>query len=171
MNIAYLNFKDYGDFLMAGILVVDEKTKPLEFRITSKLSIDELQKIIYGETFKEIVFVEKLALELINSTDVNIDFILLNEKKLLTLRKKLNYPVFYLEKFDEFKPRSKYSVNIQSLSGKYDTLNLIFSPEDEQKINQIAKILTEMYKNLNIIEPFSRIVKAIDYLESQGIND
>lgn len=171
MNIAYLSFRDYGNSFRAGILIVDEKTKPLEFRITSKLSVDELQKIIYGETLKDFVLIEKMVLELINSTDINIDFVLVNDKKLISIRKSVNFPVFYIEKFDEFKPRGKYSVNIQSLSGKFKSLSLTFNPEDEQKINQVNKILNEMYKNINIIEPFNRIIKAIDYLESQGLDD
>jgi hypothetical protein len=59
LNFCYLNLKNENNYLRAGALVVDEKTKPVEFRITSKVEVNDLQKILYGETFKEGVIIDK----------------------------------------------------------------------------------------------------------------
>ena len=171
MNFCYLNLKNENNYLRAGALVVDEKTKPVEFRITSKVEVNDLQKILYGETFKEGVIIDKVLLELLNSLESDFTAIFILDKNLLSIRKDLKKPVFLFEKHDEFRPKEKYAIKIQNLTGKFPALNLKLFPEDENIANQIGRVLNDIYKNIDILEPFSRIIKAIEYIESEGLND
>ncbi|WP_198001826.1 hypothetical protein [Sulfurihydrogenibium sp. YO3AOP1] len=171
LNFCYLNLKNEDNYIRAGGLIVDERTKPVEFRITSKVEVNDLQKILYGETFKEGVIIDKVLLELLNSLESDFTAIFILDKNLLSIRKDLKKPVFLFEKHDEFRPKEKYAIKIQNLTGKFPALNLKFFPEDENIANQIGRVLNDIYKNIDILEPFSRIIKAIEYIESEGLND
>lgn len=86
MKYCYLHYRVFSDFLRAALLITDEKTKPLEFRITSKVKLDQLQRILYGESLRDAVFVEKVGKEPVESSKVEYDVLLLKEKDILRYR-------------------------------------------------------------------------------------
>jgi len=167
MNLAYLHYKIEEDNYRAGVLVTDEKTKPLEFRITTSLNIDQLQKILYGESLKEILFKERFGIELLNALKESYDLVLIKDKSLLILREKINKPVVFIQKYDEFLPKSRLSYKIINLQEKFEPLYITVSKEDENKLISIAKAFQEIYKYFNLLEPFDRIEKAIEFISLQ----
>jgi hypothetical protein len=54
LNFCYLNLKNENNYLRAGALVVDEKTKPVEFRITSRVEVNDLQKFFMEKLSKKV---------------------------------------------------------------------------------------------------------------------
>uniref|UniRef100_UPI0026074990 hypothetical protein n=1 Tax=Sulfurihydrogenibium sp. TaxID=2053621 RepID=UPI0026074990 len=159
------------NYLRFGTLIVDKKLKPIEFRVTSKFCVGELQKIIYGETLKEALFIEKVGIHLLNSMESEYDYIFCKEKILLNLRNNFPKPVFLLEKFDEWKPKEKYSFKLISSSGKFEPVLVKYAAVDEKNISQLNKELVEIFKYSDIMEPFKRIEKAIDYIDKMGLYD
>ncbi|ACN98912.1 hypothetical protein [Sulfurihydrogenibium azorense] len=157
--------------LRFGVLVVDKKLKPVEFRITSKIILEDIQKILYGETLKETLFIEKIGNEILNSVESNYDYIFCKDKSFLLLRNSTSKPIFLLEKFDEFKPRDRYSVKLVSPLGKFDNISLKYLSNDEKYISSITKELLEIFKYADIMEPFKRIEKAINYIDKSGLYD
>ncbi|WP_028951133.1 hypothetical protein [Sulfurihydrogenibium subterraneum] len=157
--------------LRFGVLLVDKKLKPVEFRITSKIVLEDIQKILYGETIKETLFVEKVGIDLLNSIESSYNYIFCKERTLLLLGNFFPKPIFYLEKFDEFKPRDRYSVKLVSSTGKFDSISLKYLPKDEENISPITKELLEIFKYADIMEPFKRIEKAINYIDKSKLYD
>ncbi|MCX7760670.1 MAG: hypothetical protein N2Z81_05730 [Hydrogenothermaceae bacterium] len=170
MNYCYLHFKVFPEFIRAALLVTDERTKTLEFRITSKIILDDLQKIIYGESLKDFLFVEKIGKELIDSAQVDFGTCFVKEKDLLNLRDKIDKPVFLLQKYDEFKARDKFSIKLQSANTKFEPIMIRFLAKDEDDMGKFIKIFQESFKYSNIMEPFERIERAIEFLNLQEEN-
>ncbi len=164
MNIAYLYYTEENADFRGGVLLTDEKTKPIEFRITTEVSLDELQKIIYGDSLKEVLFKEKFGIDLLNALKEKYDIVLTKDKDLLTIRKSIDAPVIFVRKFDPFMAKDKYSHKIINIYNKFDPLMITISKEDEKKLISISKALNEIYKNFNIMEPFQRIENAIQYI-------
>lgn len=167
MNYCYLHYKVFPEFVRAALLVTDIKTKPLEFRITSKINLDQLQKILYGETLKNALFVEKIGKELLESAQTHFDTVLVKERDLLNLREFVKRPVFLAEKFDEFRGIDRFSVKLQSQNPKFLPVLLKFSSQDEEQAKKILKSLQETFKYHNILEPFERIERAIEFLNQR----
>lgn len=171
MNYCYLHYKTFQDFIRASILITDDRTKPLEFRITSKIKIDDLQKMLYGDTLKEVLFSEKIGKELLESTQIDYEICLVKDKNLFGVRDFTDIPVLLLSKDDEFKAKDRYSVRIQSFNAKFGSLMAKFYPKDESSIQKLAKSLQESYKYNNILEPFDRIEKAMEFINNQEDDD
>ena len=56
------------------------------------------------------------------------------------------------------------SHKIFNLADRFEPLALTVSQEDSKLVIPISRKLQEIYRNFNIMEPFDRIKKAIDYL-------
>ncbi len=166
MKLAFIDFLDKDDKLLAGILITDSNTKPIEFRTTTDINIDELQKILYGEALKEIFLKERFAVDLAKSTKEKFDILLTREKNILGIRKEVDAPVGYLHKYDPFKALDKYSHKIVNITDRYEPLVLTISKEDKKDLIIFSKKLQEIYKMFNLMEPFNRVKKALEYISS-----
>ncbi|RMA93211.1 hypothetical protein [Hydrogenothermus marinus] len=166
MRIAFIDFKELNNTVKAGILLTDEHTKPIEFRTTTNINIDELQRILYGESLKEVLYKERFAVDLANSLKEDFDILLTKEKNILSIRKEIGKPVGYIRKFDPFKALDKHSHKIVNLAGKFEPLVLTISKEDEKNLYIFSKNLQKIYKNFNLLEPFERVKKALEYLST-----
>ncbi|WP_051654777.1 hypothetical protein [Persephonella sp. IF05-L8] len=164
MRIAYINFYSVENLFRAGVLITDESTKPVEFRITSDLNIDKLQEILYGDTLHEILFREKFSIQLLLSMQEDYDFVLTKEKSLLNIRKDIGKPIVHIQKYDHFMPNNRRSHKVINITERYEPLYITISKEDENKLIGIAHKLQEIYRNFNIMEPFKRIENAIKYI-------
>ena len=168
MKTGYLDFLYIdGNIQKAGILVVDKNTKPLEFRATTSLEIDELQKILYGDVLEETLIKENFAVDLIKSLKIKPDLVLVKDRELLEIRNKVNIPLGYIAKFDPFKATYRYSKQISSKTGRFDTLVLTVNKEDEKFLDEFVRKLQNIYKTFNILEPFNRVYKALEYLSQE----
>ena len=164
MRFAYIDFFEKEDFVSGGILIVDEYTKPIEFRTTTDVKIDELQKILYGEALKGILFKEKFAIDLVKSLKEDFDIILTREKNILEIRKEIDKPIGLIQKYDPFKAVDKFSHKIVNLAEKFEPLLFTISKEDEKRLIYFSKNLQEIYKTFNIMEPFNRVQKGLEYI-------
>ena len=169
LKIGYLDFLYLdGGIQKAGILVADKNTKPIEFRATTSLEIDELQRILYGDVLEETLIKENFALDLIKALKIKPDLVLVKDKELLEIRSKVNVPIGYISKFDPFKATYRYSKQISSKTGRFDTLVLMVNREYEKYLDEFVRKLQSVYKNFNLLEPFNRVYKALEYLSQEG---
>ncbi len=164
MKLGYIDFLKTQDGYRAGLLITDETTKPVEFRVTTDVKIDELQKILYGSSLENVLYKEQFAVELIDAAQEDFDVLLTKEKELLSIREKIGKPVGFIRKFDPFKAMDRNSHKIVNLADRFEPLALTVSQEDSKLVIPISRKLQEIYRNFNIMEPFDRIKKAIDYL-------
>ncbi len=165
MKLAYLYYLNNEENYRGGILLTDEKTKPLEFRITSKVKLEELQKILYGSSLKEVLFKEKFGIELLSALSENYDLVLTQDKELLSIRKYISAPIIYIRKFDPFMPKDRLSHKVINIHEKFEPLIFTISKEDEHQLISVSKKLNDIYRNFNLLEPFSRVEKAMEYLK------
>ncbi len=168
MRLAYINFLIEDENYRAGVLLTDETTKPVEFRITTNLNIDQLQEILYGESLKEVLYKERFTVQLLNALQEEYDIVLVKDRSLFSIRKEIEKPVVHIQKYEYFMPLNRLSHKVVNLQERYEPLYITISPQDEKKLVSISHQLNDMYRNFNIMEPFDRIEKAIKYLSEKG---
>jgi len=169
MRIAYIDFYSLENVYRAGVLITDESTKPVEFRITSNLNVDKLQEILYGEALQEVLYKERFTTQLLNALQEDYEIVLTKEKNLLSIRKEIDKPVVHIQKYDPFMPLNRLSRKIINIHDRYEPLYITVNKEDENKLVNISHQLQEIYRNFNIMEPFKRIEKALQYIMESEI--
>jgi len=124
-----------------GVLSVNIRGFPIEYRFTKKIVLDEAQKIFYGASLKRYLILNVLGNKLINSLKESPDFILIEDKEIQLIRELIDIPVILI------KPNKKETPSIHG------------EPKDVSAFNKIPKTILK----LDLYEPFVRLKKAIQY--------
>ncbi len=154
---------DEGVAIRGGALITDSITRPLEFRCTSPVRPNNLQRILYGYTLEEYVHVELLSLPLVNEVKEKPSLIIVRNPLLLTLRKRISYPVV-LVRHDQNAPVGDGSSNLKAI---VLTSHREFPAETASAQSMLGAIMSQR----DLLEPFERLSVALTEAHKQHIGD
>ena len=151
--IGYLSVEEIGGKHVGGILVVEERGIPLEFKYTRPVQPTELQKIIYGKALGDYLHVEIIAKSLLSKIENRPSAILTDDIKLI----EAGEGVFYITRTaEETAEEGEYVFSTSTM--KYRLVGKGgLSEEVLEKLKEIAE-------RIDILEPFQRLHKALDYV-------
>ncbi|MCD6550718.1 hypothetical protein, partial [Thermotoga sp.] len=89
MTTAYLDSKKLDGKFVGGLLVVDERGIPLEFKYTEPVTPNELQRILYGGSLDIYLKTELISKTLLRKMEKNPDFIFVRDPELLEVDERL----------------------------------------------------------------------------------
>ncbi|MBZ4682943.1 MAG: hypothetical protein PWP46_264 [Fusobacteriaceae bacterium] len=165
MNIAYFKFIENRDSFISGILVVDEKGIPVEFKYTNEINPTKKQKLLYGNTLKTYLKEELMFKNLIISLENTIDVIIVESIEDFSLNKYAENKVVVIRKTQETQLRDLKEFQFVSkdellyqYEEKENPIRVIFKEEFSE---EIIEILNEI-KMENILEPIDRIEEVLD---------
>lgn len=101
MTIAYLESKKLDGKFVGGLLTVDERGIPQEFKYTEPVVPNELQRILYGGSLEVYLKTELIARTLLKKMEKNPDFIFVRDPELLEVDERLVLLVERNEKVEE----------------------------------------------------------------------
>lgn len=154
-----------------GILITDESTKPLEFRVTAPIKPTPLQKTLYGDILKEHIMVELIGVPLINALKTKPEIILVRNSLFLGINEHLEYPAIRLFKDNEvsYSQDNRESEQLHSTSGKYEPIFFETSRNCEDKLPNIRKTLMDIFSTKNLMEPFERVFTAVKEVHEKNL--
>ncbi len=170
LKIGFLYYKEFneGKRYRGAILITDETGKPLEFRATSPVCPNPLQKILYGKRLLPHILVELIGFPLITALKEKPSCLLVTNRGFLALQRKVDSPVISLRPQGEFSPsREESAVLIES-----DTFQPIVIEVDKnctEDMKGLREKLRGVYQNVDLLEPFERVEKAIEEVEKRKI--
>src|SRR3990172_5492533 len=94
-------FKDYERGYRGGLLVTDSRGKPLEFRCTSPIRPNQVQRILYGRTLMPYLAVQLIGVPLLSSVAEKPNIIVVNFDVFLDLREFVQQPVLFVRRQGE----------------------------------------------------------------------
>lgn len=140
-----LNFEDGS--MRAGLLITNLATHPYEFRTTNSIKPTTFQQLLYGVTLKDYLYGELIGLPLVRSVKEKIDILLVREKKLLSIRPSVAFPILML-----------YQEGNVTQGHTLSTVVHEEYPHDENSLPYIAEIG-------DISEPFDRVRVALKEIQ------
>ena len=156
----YLGIEKKSDeTYVGGILISDYYGIPVEFKYTEPIKPTNLQKILYGKSIEKYLTVDVLSKKLIISIQEKPRFILVRDMTLLQTQSK--YPLIFLESIkkettDADATDDRYRSDMIGKEYKIVYVNNLTSDEHQW--------LTTISKEIDILEPFSRLKEALDYV-------
>ena len=172
LKIGFLSNRKFDDdaAVRGAILVTNEQTKPLEFRVTGPVRPTNFQKTLYGEVLMDHILVELLARSLFDALDQKPDIVIVREPLFLGANDIQTIPVVRIFSDGEVRfTGTNTSEQINSLSGKYEPILVETSRALEPRLPEFRKQLSEVFSNRNLLEPFDRINTALQQIHSQKI--
>lgn len=159
--IGYLTVKKLENKHLGGALVINDYGIPVEFKYSEPVVPTKLQEIIYGSSLEYYLHVEIIAKGLVQKIENKPDVFLVQDPVLM-FDKNTVMVTFLPQVVQEKRENNEAIVNITNAS-----LRITFFENaklDESIINKIV----EYANKIDIVEPFDRIEKALEYIcESQ----
>jgi hypothetical protein len=137
--------EDSPNSFIGAILITDKNGFPIEYRFTEKIQIEEVKRLLYGDSLRAYLMVEIIGITLIESLEKKPALILTREEEFLKLRGKTDLPIACVG--DEEK------LSFQEL------LNLAQTENANQTNAKTTSVLFE--EDFAIREPFERIIRIL----------
>jgi len=163
------------DGYLGGILVTDFQGIPQEFRCTHPVKPTILQRPLYGETLESHIGVNLCGIPLIESIQNKPSLIVVHKEFLLGVRAASSCPVIFVRrageaidiKSSDSSDKKLKRERIDCPTGRFQPLVLTPHFDFNDDITSAREILGEIFSYLDPIEPFERMLKAIEVLGKQ----
>jgi len=175
-KLAFVMLSEVEDgVIRGGILVTDAHGKPLEFRCTSPIRPNAVQRTLYGGTLMSHISVELVGAPLVQAVQNPPDVVLVQQEEFLSLRTRCDKPLLIVRRQGEDMQLSEESGKSQpeellsSPSGKFAPVVVTCHWDYPGDIVQCKNGLDWMFSNCDLLEPFERVKKALATLHEQGV--
>ena len=174
--MAFLILAEVEDgVLRGGILVTDAHGKPVEFRCTSPIRPNAVQRTLYGGTLRPHIAIELVGKPLVQAVQASPDVVLVQQEEFLSLRTRCEKPLLLARRQGEGMQLSEESAKSQSeevlssASGKFAPVVVTCHWDYPDDIVQCKEGLGWMFSNCDLVEPFERVKTALATLHEQGV--
>jgi len=167
------------DGYRGGALVTDASGKPLEFRATSPVRPNPVQRTLYGKTLVPHIAQELFAVALIEALRTKPKVILVRDETLLNVRPRVQYPILHVRRQGEalqapthVERQSEAAEVVQSPSSQFQPVVITPHWQYSQEAAEVRALLQPVLAQMDLVEPFERVDRAIEELERQeGASD
>jgi len=175
-NLAFVTLMEVEDgILRGGILVTDDHGKPVEFRCTSPIRPNPVQRTLYGGTLMPHIAVELVGKPLVQAVQAALDVVLVQNEEFLSLRTRCDKPLLLARRqgedmqLSEDSDKSRPEEVLSSPSGKFAPVVVTCHWDYPNDIAQCKEGLGWMFSNCDLVEPFERVKTALATLHEQGV--
>jgi hypothetical protein len=161
------------DVFRGGILVTDPRGKPLEFRCTSPIHPNSVQKTLYGGTLWPHIAVTLVGLPLLRGVTQSPDILMVNQADFLEMRPEMDAPVLLLSRQGETMTLAEGAELrairelVTSPSGRFDPIVATCHWEHGADLRVIER-LRAACSAIDLMEPFERINSALKFVHEKG---
>jgi hypothetical protein len=169
--LGYIMIDSQENYFRGAALVTDTRGIPTDFRYTEPVRPTKLERVLYGSAL-DIYLREDIILDnLLGAVETRPALWLLNDETLIAPVQKISkLPAISIaassrspmEQSGQCEPTSESGVFMLQADNISAPLRLTVSAENIAKINQLAQLLTSAAEGMELMEPFSRVARALD---------
>lgn len=174
--IAFVSLAEVEDGVMrGGILVTDSNGKPVEFRCTSSIHPNSVQRTLYGSTLMPHIAVELVGEPLLQAVQASPDVVLVQQEEFLALRRRTKKPLLLARKQGKDiqvaaeSSRKQVVELLSSDSGKFAPVVVTCHWDYPDDIRECKDGLGRVFSNCDLVEPFERVKTALAKVHEQGV--
>lgn len=176
-SLAYLArhvFED-GHAYRGGLLVVNERGQPLEFRCTSPIRPNAVQSTLYGESLHPYMALELVGKPLLGTAREGFNLLLVREEWFLNLRETSDTAVVLLRRQGEQlsgRGAEDAASLVDSPKGRFDPLVVTSFSSAGDDVNVALPLLEICARYFDPLEPFDRVERALEKVhDDQTLED
>ena len=160
------------DLFRGGILLTDPRGKPQDFRCTSTIKPNAIQRILYGGTLIEHMGKDLCGLPLLNALPKTPAVILADRPELLVLRPTTEIPVLWIRRQSELQMQGGTNAGgevemVASEGGLFDTVLASCHAEYGEDLLAPMELVRQIGQVLDPLEPFARIAAAMKLVQDK----
>jgi len=143
---------------IGGYLVTNSWGRPLEFRLTTAVQPNRVQKALYGPTLQEYVFADLIGKTLVEKSSTPVSLLVTDKPPLWTLRKRITTPLAIVCSTPE---EALVSADLIPLEHPRSRHGLWLPVQTRSDWEMVRALLDQVDPALELSEPFSRIREAV----------
>lgn len=163
--VAYFKMYSEKDSYLGGMMIVDERGIPLEFKYTDIINPSKLQKVLYGDVLEKYLKEEVIMGNLVEKIENKPDIYFVDKLENQVLEKFVDVGVVVirdsqnqaLENIGEFQFIKENEAIIQIDERQSPIKAILEDNRGDELVNKIISLNLEG----NIIEPFERVEEAL----------
>lgn len=169
--MGYITIESQDNYFRGAALVTDSRGIPTDFRYTEPVRPTKLERILYGSAL-DIYLREDIILDnLLGAVEIKPSlWIVMDEALIIPVQRMSKLPAVALaasarqpmEQSGQCEPTGESGVFMLQADNISAPLRLTVSPESVSKIQQIAQALTVSAEDMELMEPFTRIARAVE---------
>ena len=180
LHVAYLGRCEFeeGKAFRGGILLVDGRGTPLEFRCTSPIRPNPVQRMLYGDSLEPYMLAELMAKPLLQNVSQSYDIVLVDDVLFLNMRQRCECPVLFVRRqgvtVSGVGAQDAQAISgslIDSPSGRFDPVVVQPSSEHPQDRDSALPRLERLFAVFDVLEPFERVQRALEKVHEQKALD
>jgi hypothetical protein len=176
--IGFLSYRELtsGDGYHAGLLVTDSAGKPIEFRCTSAVRPNAVQRTLYGGTLMPYIAQQLFALPLVRAVQSKPRVVLVEDEVFLGARPSSPTPLLWARRQGEAlqvgtavaAKAVDAAVLLDSPGGRYQPVVIRGHPTYPDEASELRGELRSVFGHMDILEPFSRVARALEMVEQHA---
>ncbi|MDK2946544.1 hypothetical protein SAMN04488588_0708 [Geotoga petraea] len=164
MMIGYfMIYKSPEDKYSGGLMTLNDKGLPTNFKYTEPIKPSKIQKIIYGNNLKSFLASEIIGKKILEGEN-DIDYFFIDDNEILDFIDTDKLLVYIKESYSDMEKSEKENETFINISDK-KTYKLIFSKKAGEDL--IGKI-KDNAEYFNLSEPFIRLKEALEFICSSN---
>ena len=157
---------------MGGAMVTDAYGLPLEFRYTEPVRATKLQRVLYGDVLEKYIHGDVIAANLVGRLEQKPDLVLSADPALLPVLEAAGRKAGALAP-SRVPPLKEYGAQQDATEGEFflqltdsgAPVRIRLAPgADAAKRSEVARLLTEAGRTMDVLEPLARIEAAVRML-------
>jgi hypothetical protein len=177
-HLGYLAFLPGGDDGYVGaLLVLNEAGVPLEFRATFPVRPTVTQRILFGDALEPHIGIELCGKPLLKASAHRLAVLLVSHALLINVRGAAQCPVLHVLQAgaaDAAAPAAPAasaptgrSHPLESKGGRFPPVVVRAALQFPGDVDAARPVIERFHADNDLLEPFARIVKAVDRLRSE----
>ena len=171
--LGHTSFRN-GEAFRGGLLITDGNGKPVEFRSTTPVKPNALQRTLYGTTMMSHIATELLGVPLLKSVEQKPSVILIRDEIFFGVRSQVETPLFRIEQHQNATtslPSAYAMTNNEALKSTANYIPIVATPHDahQDDFSLCKPILKEVFGRMDLYEPFERLEHAITYVHENKV--
>ena len=172
LSIGYvLSLAVADSVFMGGAMVTDAFGLPLEFRYTEPVRATKLQRVLYGDVLEKYIHSDVIAANLVGRLEQKADLMLVADPILLPVLEAAGRKAASLSP-GRVPPLKEYGAQQEAaeddfflqLTDSGSPIRVRLPSADTAKKAEAARILTEIGRSMDILEPLARVEAAVRML-------
>jgi hypothetical protein len=171
-NIGFLTVLHEPAGFSGGYLVTNSWGRPIEFRLTTAVQPNRVQKVLYADTLTSYICAELIGKTLLEKTNIAVQLVVTDTPAVLDLRRHQDTPVALVARAERVDPNlpSDLTSHMDTPCETLVVRNHIHChgqfPQDAETIQEVLDRLTS---NMDLAEPFQRIREAMGEARKMGV--
>lgn len=178
LGYLYILLLSDKDIYSGAVMITDIRGIPIDFKYVDPIKLTRLEKVLYGDALDAYLKEELILHNLLKSLEKKPHVLICQDPSLVKpSRSLLKSPVLHLEPhsgaplesagmFEKLSEGECYLLQVEEVG---PPLKAYFGvvPE-ESEVKSLSFMLTEASRNMDLLEPFQRIAKALDVIIEEG---